>query len=43
MNWNALTENEHEMYRDLSKKIDRLKFIVFLLCVFMDLVVYKIA
>jgi hypothetical protein len=43
MNWNGLTENEQEMYRELSKKIDRLKFVVTLLCVFTAMIVWKLA
>lgn len=31
MNWDSLTENEQEMYRELTKRIDGLRFAVYML------------
>ncbi len=41
-NWDNLTPNEQELYRELSKKIDNLKYVVFLLCGLMACVVWKL-
>ena len=41
-NWDNLTPNEQELYRELSKKIDNLKYVVFLLCGLMACVVWML-
>jgi hypothetical protein len=42
MHWGSLTPNEQEMYRELSKKIDSVKFYVVLLSLLMGCVIWKI-
>ena len=39
---NSSMPNERELYRELSKKIDNLKFVVFLLCGLMACVIWKL-
>jgi len=39
---NDLTRNERELYEELSKKIDNLKFVVFLLCGLMACIIWKL-
>ncbi|WP_283804895.1 hypothetical protein [Tardiphaga robiniae] len=42
MEWESLTPNEQAMYRELSKKIDSLKFYVFMLGVFTAGILWKL-
>ena len=42
MNWDSLSENEQEMYRELSKRIDGLRFYVLLLFGLMACIVWKL-
>lgn len=42
MEWEGLTPNEQAMYRELSKKIDSLKFYVFMLGVFTAGILWKL-
>jgi hypothetical protein len=42
MQWDSLTPNEQEMYRELSKRIDSVKSYVFALSVLMACVVWKL-
>lgn len=43
MDLNSLTPNERAMYRELSEKIDGVKYWVFLLSVLVALVIWKLS